>query len=110
MSNIKKSSINIFSGAIGYIVPMLVNLVTTPLLLHTLGETEYGLQSLVSVIIGYLTFMDMGLDLPITKYLAEDRAQQDKTSENHLLSTTLQLYIYIGLAGMISIFLLSNHF
>lgn len=92
----------------GYLVPMVVNLVTTPLLLHMLGETAYGLQSLVAVIIGYLTFMDMGLDLPITKYLAEDRARKDKKAENHLLSTTLQLYIYIGLGGMISIILLSG--
>lgn len=87
---------------------MLVNLITTPLLLKTLGETAYGLQSLVAVIIGYMTFMDMGLDLPITKFLAEDRARKDKLAENHLLSTTLQLYLYIGLGGMISIILLSN--
>lgn len=92
----------------GYILPMLVNLITTPLLLKTLGETAYGLQSLVAVIIGYLAFMDMGLDLPIIKFLAEDRARKDKLAENHLLSTTLQLYLYIGLGGMISIILLSN--
>jgi O-antigen/teichoic acid export membrane protein len=96
------------SSAIGYILPMLVNLITTPLLLKTLGETAYGLQSLVAVIIGYLAFMDMGLDLPIIKFLAEDRARKDKLAENHLLSTTLQLYLYIGLGGMISIILLSN--
>jgi O-antigen/teichoic acid export membrane protein len=96
------------SSTLGYILPMLVNLITTPLLLNALGETAYGLQSLVAVIIGYLAFMDMGLDLPITKFLAEDRAHNDKLAENHLLSTTLQLYLYIGLGGMISIILLSN--
>ena len=107
-SSLKKSSVNVLSSSLGYIIPMLVNLITTPLLLHALGESAYGLQSLVAVIIGYLTFMDMGLDLPITKYLAEDRARNDMKAENHLLSTTLQLYIYIGLLGMLSIMLLSN--
>ena len=92
----------------GYILPMLVNLITTPLLLKALGQTAYGLQSLVAVIIGYLAFMDMGLDLPITKFLAEDRGHKNKLAENHLLSTTLQLYLYIGLGGMTSIILLSN--
>jgi O-antigen/teichoic acid export membrane protein len=99
-----------FSSALGYIVPMLVNLITTPLLLKALGEAAYGLQSLVAVIIGYLAFMDMGLDLPITKFLAEDRARKDNLSENHLLSTTLQLYLYIGLGGMFLIIILSSWF
>lgn len=89
-------------------MPMLVNLAATPLLLHALGEAAYGLQSLVAVVIGYLTFMDMGLDLPIIKLLAEDRARQDTDAENRLLSTTLQLYLAIGLAGMSGIILLAD--
>jgi len=89
---------------------MLVALITTPFLLHELGEAAYGLQSLVAVIIGYLTFMDMGLDFPITKLLAEDRARQDAEAESHLLSTTLQLYGVIGLVGMSGIALLAGWF
>lgn len=87
---------------------MLVNLITTPFLLRMLGESAYGLQSLVAVIVGYLMFMDMGLDLPIIKLLAEDRARRDANSENSLLSTTLKLYAGIGLAGMIVIILLAD--
>ena len=98
------------SSAAGYIIPMLVNLITTPLLLRGLGEAAYGLQSLVSVIIGYLTFMDMGLDLPVTKLLAEDRARKDVDAENCLLSTTLQLYAIIGLVGMFAIMFLADWF
>jgi O-antigen/teichoic acid export membrane protein len=97
----------VFSTA-GYVVPMLVNLITTPLLLKGLGEAAYGLQNLVAVIIGYLAFMDMGLDLPIIKFLAEDRAKNNRLSENQLLSTTLQLYLCIGIVGMISIMFLAG--
>ena len=69
------------SSAAGYIVPMLVNFITTPLLLRALGEAAFGLQSLV-VVVGYLSFMDMGLDLPIVKLLAEDRARNIVEAEN----------------------------
>jgi O-antigen/teichoic acid export membrane protein len=96
------------SSAAGYVVPMLVNFITTPLLIRALGQTAFGLQSLVAVVIGYLTFMDMGLDLPIIKLLAEDRARKDVESQNHLLSTTIQLYMGIGILGMMSIVVLSN--
>lgn len=108
MNRLGRSSINMLSSAAGYIVPMLVSFITTPLLLRALGEAAFGLQSLVAVIVGYLMFMDMGLDLPIIKLLAEDRARQDAKSENRLLSTTLQLYAGIGLAGMIVIMLLAD--
>ena len=110
MYRIQRSSINMLSSAAGYVIPMLVNLITTPLLLRGLGEAAYGLQSLVAVIIGYLTFMDMGLDLPVTKLLAEDRARKDVDAENCLLSTTMQLYVAIGLLGMIAIMLLAEWF
>ena len=110
MNRLQRSSINMLSSAAGYVVPMLVNFITTPLLLHAIGEAAYGLQSLVAVIIGYLTFMDMGLDLPIIKLLAEDRARQDADAESHLLSTTVQLYAIIGLAGMLGIMLLADWF
>ena len=108
MNRLQRSSVNMLSSAAGYVVPMLVTLVTTPLLLQALGEAAYGLQSLVAVVIGYLTFMDMGLDLPIIKLLAEDRARQDAAAESHLLSTTLQLYAVIGLVGMSGMILLAD--
>jgi len=108
MNRLQRSSINMLSSAAGYAVPMLVGFITTPFLLRALGEAAFGLQSLVAVIVGYLLFMDMGLDLPIIKLLAEDRARQDAKSENRLLSTTLQLYAGIGLAGMLAIMLLAD--
>lgn len=110
MNRIQRSSVNMISSMAGYIIPMLVALFTTPLLLRGLGEAAYGLQSLVAVIIGYLTFMDMGLDLPVTKLLAEDRARNNIEAENNLLSTTLQLYASIGLVGMVAIMFLAGWF
>lgn len=108
MNRLERSSVNMISSLAGYILPMVVSFATTPLLLRMLGVAAYGLQSLVGVIVGYLVFMDMGLDLPITKYLAEDRARKDTEAQNYLLNTTLQLYIGIGIIGMVIIILLAE--
>jgi hypothetical protein len=67
MNRLHRSSINMISRVLGYSIPMIITFVTTPLLLHKLGTAAYGLQSLVAVVIGYLTFVDRGLDLPIIK-------------------------------------------
>jgi len=104
MNRLNRSSVNMLASLIGYAVPMIISLVTTPIVLKELGVTAYGLTSLIGVIIGYLTVMDMGLDLPITKYLAEDNAKVDTEAANRMLNTTLQLYIIIGVVGMFSIF------
>jgi len=98
------------ASLLGYAVPMLISMLTTPIVLKELGISAYGLVSLVNVIIGYLTVMDMGLDLPITKYLAEDRAKFDNDSANRMLNNTLQLYFIIGIFGMLVIVLASNFF
>lgn len=96
------------TSAAGYLIPMAVNFFATPLLLRGLGEAGYGLQNLVGVVTGYLIIMDLGLDIPIVKFLAEDHAIGNKESENALLSTTLQLYAVIGLGGMVAIMLMAN--
>ena len=110
MNRLNRSTVNMLASLFGYAVPMLISLVTTPIVLNALGVTAYGLISLVSVIIGYLTVMDMGLDLPITKYLAEDQAKVDTGAANRMLNNALQLYFVIGVVGMLVIIFTSKMF
>jgi O-antigen/teichoic acid export membrane protein len=108
LTTIQRTTINVLSSTVGYVVPMLVNLASTPILLARLGPAAFGIQSLVAVVIGYLTILDMGLDLPITKFLAEDRAKSDAQSANRMLTVSLQLYAVIGLVGMMTIIVLAD--
>lgn len=103
MNRVNRSSINMISSLLGYAVPMAIAMITTPMVLEGLGVSAYGLVSLINVIIGYLTIMDMGLDLPITKYLAEDKAKADNEAANKLLNNAFQLYSIIGIIGMLII-------
>ena len=105
---LNRSAFNMVSSTVGFIAPMAVTFITIPLLLHALGEAAYGVQILASIIVGYFTILDMGLDLPIIKYLAEDCAKKDIESANRLLSTTLQLYLVVGLLGAIITFLVAG--
>jgi O-antigen/teichoic acid export membrane protein len=104
MSQARRAAVNMFSGGAGFFIPMLVNFLATPILLSRLGQEAYGLQSLVNVILGYLTVADAGMDIPIIKLLAEYTAQNRLTPRNLLLSTTFQIYAAIGLVGMFALF------
>ena len=47
-------------GYINMIASLLVSFLYTPILLKSLGQSEYGLYALVASVIGYLSVLDMG--------------------------------------------------
>lgn len=62
---------------VSIIASTLVGLLYTPFLISKLGQNEYGLYSLVSSIIGYLTVLDLGFGNAIIFYTAKYRATND---------------------------------
>ena len=101
MDRTQRSAINALVSMIGYVVPMALGLISAPILLSLLGEEAFGLQSLVSVVIGYAAMMDAGLAFPVTKFLVEDQAAGATDSQNRQISTTLYRYPLICLIGMV---------
>ena len=61
---------------VSIIISTIVQLLYTPLLIRMLGQSEYGLYSLVSSIIGYLTVLDLGFGNAIIVYTAKYREQK----------------------------------
>ena len=105
---LKNSIINILSGALGFTIPILLNLVLTPIIVKQLGSEAYGLQSLVNIIIGFMMIADLGLDIPVTRSVASLQASNDFKGLNKLLNTTLQLYLIIGFIGCIIVLISSK--
>ncbi|MGH2509466.1 MAG: lipopolysaccharide biosynthesis protein, partial [Ktedonobacteraceae bacterium] len=103
MSRAERASVNMAASALGYIVPMIANVLATPYLLRSLGHAAYGLQSLAAVVVGYFAVMDMGLEVPVVKILSEVHGTSSIESENRLLSTALTIYIGVGAIGLIVI-------
>jgi O-antigen/teichoic acid export membrane protein len=79
----------------------MVAFISTPFLIRGLGESGYGLNVLVGVVIGYFSLMDMGFDLVGTKYVSEDIGKNDADSLSRLVNTTLLLLLALGLVGLI---------
>ena len=98
------------SGAIlsyvSIILSTLVQLIYTPLLIRMLGQSEYGLYSLVSSIIGYLTVLDLGFGNAIVIFTAKYRAQKKYDEEKKLHGMFFVVYFVISIvAGLIGIIL-----
>ena len=91
---------------VSIILSTLVQLLYTPLLTRMLGQSEYGLYSLVSSIIGYLTVLDLGFGNAIIVYTAKYRAQKKYAEEKKLHGMFFIVYLIIGLvAGLLGLVL-----
>lgn len=88
---------------------MISSLIFTPILIALLGQKEYGLYSLMIVIVGYLSILDLGLGNAIIRYIARNRAAADKTLEASLNGFFLRLFIGIGCLSLLIGFFLFSH-
>lgn len=87
----------------------LVQLLYTPFLVFKLGQSEYGLYSLVSSIIGYLTILDLGFGNAIIVHTAKYRATGETEKEKTLHGMFRVVYLCIGIiAGVIGVIMALN--
>lgn len=88
---------------------MIVGLAYTPFLIRSLGQSEYGLYSIINTVISYLTVMDMGFGNTIVIYTARYINQKDKEKQDKLHGMFFVIYCIIGvIATLIGIALFFN--
>ena len=91
------------------VLNMVIGIIYTPLLTEKLGQSEYGLYSLVTTIISYLTILDFGFGNSIIIYTAKYRANNQKDTEQKLHGMFFVIYTIIGfIAGVVGILLWAN--
>lgn len=73
-----------------------VGLAYTPYMLRCLGQNEYGLYSLVSSVIAYLTLLDFGFGNAIIRYTAKFRAENKVQEQWEMFGMFLIVYTIIG--------------
>jgi len=94
MSQLKKgvlfSYINIF-------ITNITGLVITPLIIAALGNSEYGLYTLIGAFVGYISILDLGLNNTVIRYVSQHRIENKKKEEENFLATVFIIYLIIGL-------------
>ena len=91
-------------AAFNYVVIFLniaVGLLYTPYMLRMMGQSEYGLYSLVASVIAYLTVLDLGLGNAVIRYTARFRAEGKNREQYEMFGMFLILYSIIGIVALI---------
>jgi O-antigen/teichoic acid export membrane protein len=94
-------------GYLELLVRMILAFIMTPVILHYLGRTGYGIWATLGSLVGYFGIVDVGMNLATAKFVAEYRTLGQKPDLNKLASTILVIFGIAG-AAILLIFIASN--
>lgn len=77
---------------IGTIVPFFY----TPIMLDILGQAEYGLYSLSTSIINYLSLLQFGMGSAVIRYVTKNKATNDKEAVEKISGLFTLIYIFLA--------------
>ena len=69
----------------------------SPFLVHTLGDTRYGIWSIITALTGYMALLDLGVSSAIAKYVSKHKATDDYRSINAIFSSGIVILLLVAL-------------
>lgn len=79
-----------------------IGLIYTPFMLRMMGQSEYGLYSLVASVVAYLTVLDFGFGNAIIRYTAKFRAEGKVEEQYSMFGMFILLYSAIGVLAFLA--------
>lgn len=95
MSNVKISR-NAFANLTGMMAQIVIAFILSPFLVHTLGDTKYGIWTIAVAFTGYMNLLDLGLTSAVNKYVAKYSSLKDDRNVNAIVSTSFALFFLMG--------------
>jgi len=83
------------------VLPMLVGLISVPILIDGIGVERFGLLSIAWMLVGYFSLLDMGLGRALTQKVAHKIGIGDTSNLKALILSALLLMTLLGVLGSI---------
>lgn len=104
----------VISNAIYNLIPQVwflgLTVFTTPFVLHRLGVDAYGILSIVTIVAGYLAFLDLGLNLAVIRFIAAHHARGETEEIIRVTQTALFVFLVMAALAATALFFLSSAF
>jgi O-antigen/teichoic acid export membrane protein len=104
----KRLARNVIYSLVGQLLPILVGVISIPILVKNLGTDRFGILTLAWMVISYFSLFDLGLGRALTQLVAERLGKgDDEKSISELTWTASLLMLALGVVGTIIFSLLS---
>lgn len=107
MADSKKIALNSIYIYIGVIASTLISLLTVPILLHNLGECDYGLFNLLAGVIAMLSFVKSAMIVTVQRFMNVAYGTGDLSKVRKIYTISLYIYLVVGIIIVLLIELLS---
>jgi O-antigen/teichoic acid export membrane protein len=94
---------NVLFGGFNQVWSVVLMVIAIPIVLHGLGDAGYGLFVLVSLLLGYVGFLDLGLTPALVRSLSLHYTTTDDAGLSRYTGTALTVLLGMGLLGGIVI-------
>lgn len=81
---------------------LVIGLLYTPLMIHLLGQSEYGLYSLVGSVVSYLSLFSLGFNGAYLRFYSRYREAGDEGGVARLNGMFLLLFLALALAALVT--------
>ena len=92
---------NVLSNWVGFLVTGIVHLVLTPILIHHLGDFNYGIWVLVISVLSYYGLLDLGMHTALLRFVAKAKGEDDRRALNEILGTSLVIAASVAAVVMV---------
>lgn len=91
---------NVVTNYVRFFIGGLTGFVLTPIMVHWMGDGNYGLWVTVFSLTGYFGLIDQGIRPSLVRYVSRDAARGDTEGLNRTLNTALALFTSVGVLVM----------
>ena len=92
---------NVVSNWVAFGFTAAVAFAMAPFVLHTLGDTAYGVWVLLTTMVGYLGLLDLGVRGAVTRYVARYRTTAQDVAAGQVASAALAIFAVTGLLAVV---------
>jgi O-antigen/teichoic acid export membrane protein len=92
---------NVVSNWLGYAVSVAIGFVIAPLMVHKLGDVGYGIWALTLQLGTYISILDFGVRIALTRYVTHYHAKDDMNQVHEAFSAALTVLAGIGIISLL---------
>lgn len=98
MATSRKILINTVAGGVTRILGLALAFVTTPVMIHTLGDQGFGLFTLIGALTAYAGLLDFGIGPGLVRHYTEFSDKGDARAVRQVTTFSVVFYLVIGVA------------